>query len=46
MIGVKLKTNIQKRTDADVKIIMRRGVKGRKPNTMMIVKFARQKTTL
>jgi hypothetical protein len=34
VIGVKLNTRIQKRKDADVKRMMRRGVNRLKPNTM------------
>jgi hypothetical protein len=34
-MGVKLKTNIQKSRDADVKMITLRGVKRRRPKTMM-----------
>jgi hypothetical protein len=34
-MGVRLKTNIQKRSEADVKIMMRRGVSGRRSKTMM-----------
>jgi hypothetical protein len=34
-MGVKLKTNTQNSIDADVKMMMRRGVRHRKPKTMM-----------
>ena len=35
MIGVRLNTNIQKRRDADVNTMTLRGVKRRRPNTMV-----------
>jgi hypothetical protein len=35
VMGLKLKTNNQKSTDADVKITTRRGVRRLKPKTMM-----------
>jgi hypothetical protein len=35
VMGVRLKTNIQKRSEADVKMMMRRGVNGRRSKTMM-----------
>lgn len=34
-MGVKLKTNNQKSTDADVKIMTRRGVRRLRPKTML-----------
>jgi hypothetical protein len=37
VIGVNPTTNIQNSTDADVKKIMRRGVKRLRPKTMMIL---------
>ena len=34
-MGVRLKTNIQKSNEADVKKMTRRGVKGRRPKTIL-----------